>query len=190
MKNLSVRNSKNSRSGLHELCRVLKDAIPYDTSKMIEIGSFSGDSARIFSEYFNTVICVDPWRSNYDPTGVDKASDPTLYNMIEVEAEFDKLLQEKENIVKYKESSQLAANTTLRDFIVDFVYIDSLHTYEGVRDDIQLWKGKIDKGGFIGGHDYTSRHFPRVKQAVQEITNGDIMTFPDSSWLVRISDVK
>lgn len=47
----------------------------------------------------------------------------------------------------------------------DFVFIDALHTYEAVRNDIAAWTSKIRPGGLLSGHDIS---WGGVKQAVEE----------------------
>ena len=55
---------------------------------------------------------------------------------------------------------------------LDFVYIDALHYYEDVREDIELWYPKVRKGGILAGHDYLDGWAPNyvygVKSAVDE----------------------
>jgi hypothetical protein len=36
----------------------------------------------------------------------------------------------------------------------DWVYIDSNHTYEAVKEDLEMWLPKVKNGGYICGHDY------------------------------------
>ena len=64
----------------------------------------------------------------------------------------------------------------------DFIYIDALHTYEGVKNDIQNYKGLLIPGGFLAGHDYG---WDGVKQAVDEnvIVHE---TFKDTSWISKL----
>lgn len=38
----------------------------------------------------------------------------------------------------------------------DYVYIDSDHTYEAVKKDIELWWPKVKEGGILAGHDYNT----------------------------------
>jgi hypothetical protein len=38
---------------------------------------------------------------------------------------------------------------------LDFVYIDAMHTYEHVLEDVEAWLPKVKQGGVIGGHDFT-----------------------------------
>ena len=101
-----------------------------------------------------------------------------------VEAQFDKLCKQYTNINKWKMTSEEGAKK-FEDESVQFVYIDALHTYDGVKKDLKLWYPKIKKGGFISGHDYDSKHHPGVKIAVDEFLGGVNERFPDSSWIKR-----
>lgn len=40
------------------------------------------------------------------------------------------------------------------DNVLDFVYIDAMHDYKSVKEDIAAWHPKVKKGGIISGHDY------------------------------------
>ena len=50
---------------------------------------------------------------------------------------------------------------------VDFVYIDGLHDYESVKEDIHDWFPKLHSGGILCGHDYNETN-PGTIQAVNE----------------------
>jgi len=52
--------------------------------------------------------------------------------------------------------------------LLDFVYIDAEHSYQGVWQDLCTWYNKIRVGGLISGHDYEHIAFPGVKQAIDE----------------------
>lgn len=183
-KNLSLRNSKNAKKGLIELCKYMKSNAIIPIEIGLEVGSFSGDSARIFSSFFKKIYCVDQWESNYDPTKIDLASDPNLYDMQEVEDFFDRLVKEQENIIKIKKSS----NDAVKEFennMFNFVYIDANHNFLDVKNDITLWLPKVKKGGFICGHDYQSK-FPGVIKAVNELLGKPDKVFPDTSWVKKV----
>lgn len=70
----------------------------------------------------------------------------------------------------------------------DVVYIDADHAYEAVRDDIATWYPRISPGGALCGHDYyREKHWPGVKQAVDEFIARErltLTTYADSSWMV------
>lgn len=179
MEKISIRNAKNAIPGLIELANYIK-ANQSDIVTIIEIGSYVGDSTKIWAEYFEEVIAIDPWENGYD----DNDSSSWKYPMSKIEKQFDHLCNEYPNIVKWKMSSEKAAKK-FKDNTVQFVYIDGLHTYKGVMNDLQLWYPKIKKGYFIAGHDYGSKHHPGVKQAVDKFLNGIDKRFLDSSWIRR-----
>lgn len=55
------------------------------------------------------------------------------------------------------------------DHSLDAVFIDGLHTYEGVVEDIVAWKPKVRRGGSLIFNDYNFvKLFPGVKRAVDE----------------------
>jgi hypothetical protein len=73
------------------------------------------------------------------------------------------------------------------DSSLDFVYIDALHTYDGVISDINLWLPKIKDNGFIGGHDYDIENFPGVVQAVNEVFGSPDQNFSEHSWIKQLN---
>ncbi len=180
--NLSLRNSSNAQIGLHDLCSYIVSIIGKNITG-IEIGVFSGISTAIFASFFEKIYAIDMWESEYDPTGLDYASDPKLYNMKEVEAHFDNICEQAGNITKIKKSSKEASKSFKNKFF-DFVYIDANHNYEHVKEDITLWLPKAKY--FICGHDYHSKHHKGVQKAVNEIFKVHSKTFRDSSWIVQL----
>lgn len=62
------------------------------------------------------------------------------------------------------------------DNSLDFVYLDSDHSYDFVMHDIIMWGRKLKKGGIMSGHDYYTGHDrthrrEKVVQAVNDYTN-------------------
>jgi len=181
--NLSLRNARNAKSGLHDLCEYVINKLPPHIKHVVEIGAFSGDSAEIFAQHFAFIWSIDPWESGYDEN--DAASNPELYDMQMVEDKFDLIaIQYYPHIHKMKMTSEQAVDEFL-DRTIDFVYIDALHTYEGVKADIERWLPKVKH--FIGGHDYRSKHHPGVKKAVDEAFGQPTAVFPDSSWIMHVA---
>ena len=104
--------------------------------------------------------------------------------MFIIEAQFNLLLEKYDNIQKFKMKSEHAVQL-FENNSFDVIYIDGLHTYEGVKKDIEMWLPKIKTGGYICGHDYESKHFSGVKKAVDEFFKID-ETFKDSSWIKKL----
>lgn len=73
-----------------------------------------------------------------------------------------------------------------------FVYIDGLHDYESVTQDIATWWPCVAPGGTLAGHDY-SQSTPGVIRAVDEFCQREGLPkqltaepkFPSSWWVVK-----
>ena len=174
----------------------IKDIIDYidiDNIIMVEVGCYTGESTKLFADCHKvkTIYCVDQWVEGYDD--LDGASSS---NMVLVEQEFDKRINNIDKCIKIK-SNSVGAAAKFETESLDFVYIDAMHTYDGVKSDILAWKPKIKKGGYIGGHDYPNPSRPRrprrggrfgVGQAVDEFFGKPERIFQDSSWIVKLTD--
>ena len=149
---------------------------------LVEIGCFAGESSRVFADSgrFNRIYCVDPWSGVADMELPEICSWYKQYDMNAVERLFDNRMSGCDFVTKMKMSSEKASREVLDT--VDMVYIDAVHTYKGVKHDIELWQPKIRTGGWICGHDY-SECFSGVIRAVDELL-GKPMIYEDSSWAV------
>lgn len=103
--------------------------------------------------------------------------------MAKVEALFDAALANKQNVIKLRGDSNDLVEV-FRNCLLNFVYIDSLHSYEAVRNDICRWWSKIMDGGHIGAHNHSSR-WPGVTRAVREAFGEPDKLYSDSSRVVR-----
>jgi predicted O-methyltransferase YrrM len=146
--------------------------------KMIEIGTFTGESTVIFGDHFKEVIGVDPMLPDYDP---DDSTSQFDFN--EVLDMFKDRTKDYKNISLVKKTSDDAVND-FKEGEFDFVYIDGIHRYENVKQDIINYLPKIKKGGIIGGHDYVnSGHLKGVYDAVNEMFGKPDKTFKEGSWI-------
>lgn len=166
--------------GLKELCRYVS---PIET--MLEVGVYQGESTCLFRYWLmpTRMYCVDPWQNGYDDS--DAAS--TVFKMEDVENNFDHRVAQiramastQTDIIKIKQKSNVA-HKLLLDNSLDMVYIDANHQYEAIKEDIELWKPKVKKGGYIAGHDWGREG---VVNAVRELLGEPNKTFQDSSWVV------
>lgn len=170
---ITCRPTKHSVDGLYDFIFHIQKF--YDTKELtlLEVGSWKGESVRIFADYFKTVVCIDPW-------DVDNAPEPMKPDVEIAEAMINKLVREKKNIIKIKGTSVEVAKNMIDKF--DVIYIDALHEYNDVMNDIIAWNDKALK--FIGGHDYRV-NTNGVILAVNEIFKKPDRTFKDWSWIVR-----
>jgi predicted O-methyltransferase YrrM len=177
---LYVMRDENYTKGLLDLIEYLKTFGDTRKMRMVEIGSYAGESTVIFANHFKEVIAIDPYLNDYDLNDITcfhrdltKVYDTFLTNT--------KLL---ENIKLIKKTSDDAIND-LKNETFDFVYIDGIHTYEQVNKDIDNYKPLIKKGGFIGGHDYHPV-WDGVVKSIHEKVGDPNKTFQDTSWVIKI----
>jgi len=187
MRDRSIVDCEGLVSGLIDLCEYILDSGLAHTLTMYEVGSFAGESAEIFSKYFQTVHCVDPWTSDPNICGLTPACP---FNCEDVQRSFDERAAKCGNLVKHVGYSIEVAKT-VEDGSLDFVYIDGLHDFGSVKKDIAAWLPKVRARGFIGGHDYHSNagsdfHVQRVVDEFVASGGGvDLRVFGDTSWCVR-----
>jgi predicted O-methyltransferase YrrM len=82
-------------------------------------------------------------------------------------------------------ADQLAQAATYDDGSLDFVFLDSDHTYDGTSKAIQAFLPKMKSGGVLGGHDCEVRgNFPDVIRAVRDNLPG--FTLDGTSFLYAV----
>ena len=168
------------QTGTEGLLDLIKELGDNSKKTMVEIGSFVGESTILFAQSFKKVIAVDPFLADYDP------ADPTSY-LFEFKNVYETYLDRTSphsNIQTLTMTSD-AASDILNEETFDFIYLDGLHTYDGVKTDITNYLPKVKKGGVIGGHDYTNQipHLVGVYDAVNEMFGTPDKVFKDNSWI-------
>lgn len=174
----------NSIDGLKKMIIWLGHHYNIKEMTIVEIGSWTGLSTIEFAKNFKHVICIDPWEAT---GGIN-----TKYSMKQVEKIFDDRTKDFYNITKIKARNETLfkedenGNILLNNFIkdidsLDMIYIDGLHTYEAVKQDIINWYPLIKY--CICGHDYWLSKFPGVIKAVNEVLGRPDMLFSDTSFI-------
>ena len=169
----------DQREGLEQMIEWINNISPTSEMRMIEIGSYIGESTMIFASKFKEVISVDPYVNDYDPNDLachyapfDKVYHQFLKNTLPIP-----------NIKSIRDTSQNAFSV-LNDQQWDMVYIDGIHTLDGVYYDISNYKNIIKPGGFVCGHDFG---WGNVKHNLGLIFARDVdSSFKDGSWVFRI----
>lgn len=171
-----MRGSQDLVQGLIDLCNAFSYSVNKPTYEMTicEIGSYVGESTEIFANRFRSVFAVDPWMDDYDPNDASCHHAP----FTEVEKAFDKRMSFYPNVVKVKGKSEDVIPQLQHKF--DIIYIDGMHTYEAVRQDIINSYPKVAYA--LAGHDY-SDNWPGVVKAVDELLGKPNFVFKDTSWL-------
>lgn len=183
---ISVRRSPMSIPGLIRLCEDAKKHFGRKFS-LVEIGSYAGDSAEIFVRYTNSLTCIDPWENLYDP----KDQSSFLFPMPVVKALFEERILDthKQNpeseIVWLSMTSKKAATCITNLTGLDMVYIDGNHTYESVKEDLELWYPHVRKGGIIAGHDFQTRFMGTIKAVTEFFKKDPDTIYQDTSWMYK-----
>jgi len=152
-----------------------------------EIGVWEGYTAEKIAKncHLTKIILVDPYDSNIEYKG------GTLYEKGEQKKvnEAKKMMlskMKKFDNVTYLYIPSVKASKNFKDKSLDVVFIDGLHTYSAVKDDIISWLPKISTGGMISGHDYNNRYKEHVVKAVDEFfPKKKILLYDDGVWVVK-----
>jgi predicted O-methyltransferase YrrM len=160
----------DSVEGLLDMIAVAKPRV------VLELGSDRGVSTEAFLLTCERVVAVDPW---VDDIGI---AHPERYDAFIARCgSYPHLL-----VVRGRSPGDLSL---FADEVFDLVYIDAVHTYDGVMADVAASRRLIKPSGWFAGHDYRPESNSHdIIPAVNELFGADnIQTFADGSWLVRKS---
>jgi predicted O-methyltransferase YrrM len=155
-------------------------------TSFIEVGCKEGrTTGHILKSVPNAhVTAIDPWIVQ------EKSSDPTKetyenWDFEKIQKEFwDNVGENKDRCQMLRMTSEEAATMPGFNSQFDLIFIDALHDYEHVKQDIGLWWPKVRVGGILAGHDFNHR-WPGCERAVAESFNlMHVGVAPDSVWFV------
>ena len=170
---------------------LLEDILKHDINKILEIGVFQGVTGRNICELLYKTnknfkyIGIDKFDSTYDkddevlPTM--KSSNPfkkfyyKYINKIDpysLEGVKQLLRKFEKNVILYKGNS----NEILKNFEhknIDYIIIDGGHSYETVKEDLNLSAKILSQGGVIMCDDYIHHQAPGVKMAIDEFVKNN-----------------
>ncbi len=146
-----------------------------------EIGVFFGRSALLFRLFFPKakLFLIDPWElsEKYLATGNPPSLCPEVF--AEGFRTVTQLFAHDPDVQILRRTSKEAAKIIPDD--LDLVFIDGDHSYESVKEDIDLWSKKVRPGKILSGHDYDEAKFPQVVKAVNE-SIPNLRIGPYSTW--------
>ena len=129
--------------------------------KGVEVGVRLGWFSKYILEHTDMSLdCIDPWEQNAE-----------LVNDWEETYVFcQKLLKDYIEEDRCRMIKDLSPQVTseYKDETLDFIYIDGLHDYESVKEDLNAWWPKLKQKKLLCGHDYNPHKWPGVVQAVEE----------------------
>ena len=139
------------KSEITDLCKFVHESNP---KKMVEIGSASGGTLFLFSHVANPdkIISIDlpagSFGGGYPFWKIPLFRSLAKKNVIQL---ISSNSHQKETLEKVK--------TLLKDSEIDFLFIDGDHTYQGVKQDFQMYSPLVRKGGIVAFHDIV-KHDP------------------------------
>jgi cephalosporin hydroxylase len=133
-------------------CKALLPYLP-KAGLIVELGSYHGRSTLFFS-----LSCPDCKVITID---IGKQYDTAQI----IPAGIDKIVADQPNVKQFIGSS-LEIGKEFNESI-NFLFIDTRHTFEDTLANLNLWSSKVREGGYIALHDYHDG-FPGVKQAVDQ----------------------
>lgn len=130
-------------------------------------------------------IAIDPWIQQ------EASDDPTRetykdWDFAKIEREFwENVGEAKERCGMLRLTSEEAARVgCMQGDPFDLVFIDALHDYDSVKQDIALWWPHVRIGGMLAGHDFNHK-WPGVERAVADSFNlMHVGVSSDSVWFV------
>jgi hypothetical protein len=160
-----------------------------DFKKFAEIGVWKGRSCRRILKNTNLdeYWAVDPWEvMEKEATGVQRRREKWQWE--EYHQFVCRLMVKRPQLRVLRMTSELAS-ALFPDGYFDLVYIDAIHTFERVNEDIGFWLPKVRKGGILAGHDYYTgrKKVAGVKEAVDKWFGENIEVLEDVQvWIKRI----
>ena len=163
----------------------------YEKGVIVEVGVWMGRSISfiipICKSNGSKIYAVDTW------TGSTKEVGPMVdwvYEMMNVSGSmyfYECFLRNLRQIsgdhcVIPMLSNSVDAAKRFKDKSIDFVFIDADHSYESVKEDLNVWWPKVKVGGAIGGHDYHSSF--GVVKAVDEFFGKKPDETSNSAWVI------
>lgn len=145
---------------------------------VLEIGSFGGQTTRRLAENNNFVIAIDPFIPNSE-TGTLNGEFPR-----EIYLRFmSNIIGRK--VILFPLTSEKAFefwDKFIKKEIIDSIFIDGLHTFEGVKIDLQ-WTKYLKKKGIIAFHD---TNLSGVKKFIEE----NVLNNPEYRFVEEYSSLK
>lgn len=162
-----------------------------------EIGVYKGAMSAALLDTFPLLrlTMVDPWRTGVADPRPNKGDDWLAFDQLQwndIYLEAINRVGPASHRCKVMRMTSLVAAQQTPDRSFDFVYIDADHTYDAVKQDIDLWLPKAT--GMICGHDYGGKNDRfgvwGVQRAVDERFGDRVHVHGGLVWAVDLRDSK
>lgn len=125
---------------------------------------------------------IDPYQLGKWNDLYDKGDYQNLQNR------FEKLINQTKQYknIKILREFSVNASKSFEDQSVDIIFIDAIHTYKDLKDDILAWKNKVKEGGVLSGHDFNTNYYGVIAAVNELIGLDNYEVLHDSVWFTRV----
>jgi hypothetical protein len=180
-----MKNKKWKRGAESIAARVGREAVG------AEVGTHDGAMSReLFKAIPNLVLyMVDRWqpysdaeRAEFPRSRIVQTTDENKWDKIKADAIAVAAAYEGAMIIQ---DDSVRAADQVEDGELDFVFIDSDHSYKGAKREMAAWIPKLKKGGWLMGYDYGDDRDAAVTKAVAELGE-PVTSDPGWVWAVQL----
>ena len=167
---MNILKDLNMRSDFRQVVCDLINKHSY--KRIVEIGVWRGELSKMIIEQCNPeyFMMVDPLLVEYNHF---EGYSCTMGEKPKTQAQLNKISEHLEKYdADFKRMTSLEASQLVSEESVDFVFIDGLHTYDAVKEDIELWLPKIKPGGMLSGDDFKGGRYAKIVQMAIDDTIG------------------
>ena len=140
-----------------------------------EIGCWTGRFTSVLSKFVREKIYVIDWFKGSEHTSLKKTSEEEDIREVFIDNMKTLDLLDKIELLTMTsyEASKLINNVSL-----DFIFIDSDHRYEYIKQDLDIWYPKIKIGGLLIGHDCEKYYKDLSNEEKKMIDEGILLGVP------------
>jgi hypothetical protein len=133
--------------------------------KYVEVGVDRGTYSQMFVNkgIYSHYYLVDPWLHSH-------VESPDVWDQERLDISYLTVKKrfEKDKRVELIRDLSVCAAKRFKDGELDFVYIDALHDFDSVTEDMNAWYPKLKVGGMFAGHDWELRQREGCVAAVRK----------------------
>jgi predicted O-methyltransferase YrrM len=162
------------------------------TIEIVEIGTAFGGAANSLLSHIKsaTVSAIDPFMAGYDVEDAQSGKYVEIANEVNVDIKMLSTVwaEAMHHELRGKYSCRyhlyhMTSDDAVQYFahkdgkpIIDVIFIDGLHTYEGIKKDIEAWVPLVKSGGLVMFNDYSDIWANSVVKAINEYVNATGVT--------------
>lgn len=136
----------------------------------VEVGVAEGRSSLEFMNWgFKKCYLIDIWEHRPDLPGDGSSSQE--WHDLNYRGAQEKMKRFGKKVTFLKGESKDMVHK-IKDGSQSFIYLDGNHSYEGVKNDLEIWTPKLKDGGIMAMHDFND--FYQVKRAAIEFCNSRV----------------